>query len=92
VIRVVGPGLFVDGDDDGYYLVLRSLTRPSKNPQDVCFYGPFSTAAQASFMAASARALGLTPHEPEPGPAAPEFEVAREAAVAAAPVQRIPAP
>jgi hypothetical protein len=60
VLRIVGPGFFVDADDDGYYLAVRSGKRFGKRRDaDARFYGPFSTVAEASFLAASACALGL---------------------------------
>ena len=61
VPRVVGPGSFINAKDDGYYLAVRGATPFGEN-RDAAprFYGPFSTVAQASFLAVSAHALGLT--------------------------------
>jgi hypothetical protein len=60
VLRIVGPGSFVDADDDGYYLAVRSGKRFGKiRDAGPRFYGPFSTVAEASFLAVSAYALGL---------------------------------
>jgi hypothetical protein len=60
VVRIVGPGLFVDAEDNGYYVAMRSGERVDgswdANPR---FYGPFPTPAQAHFLAVSAEALGL---------------------------------
>ncbi|MFO1205173.1 MAG: hypothetical protein U1E63_05510 [Burkholderiales bacterium] len=85
VMRVVGPGVFVDAGDDGYYLVLRSVSRRARTRDvDISFFGPFPAPAQAVFLATSARALGLTAPEPE----SPHTDVAsggemtQEAAVA----------
>ena len=83
VMRVVGPGVFVDAGDDGYYLVLRSVSRRARTRDvDISFFGPFPTPALAIFLAASARALGLTGPELEPPHAAPGGEMTQEATVA----------
>lgn len=80
-MRVVGPGVFVDAGDDGYYLVLRSVSRGARmRDVDISFYGPFPTPAQAIFMATSARALGLTGPEPQPQRAEAESEMSLVAA------------
>ncbi len=93
VIRVVSPGLFVDDGDDGYYLVLRSTEQIAGKRDDVCFYGPFSTAAQASFLAASARALGLTGQDSAPRSATEAVTAAAAAtAITAARVRSLHAP
>jgi ABC-type phosphonate transport system ATPase subunit len=60
VLRV-GPGFLINARDDGYYLAVRAGTRLGEHRDTgPRFYGPFSTAAQASFLAVSAHALGLT--------------------------------
>lgn len=91
VIRAVSPDLFVDDGDDGYYLVLRSTGQMAGNRDDVCFYGPFSTAAQASFLAASACALELAGRDSAPRPGATEAGTAA-AAIRAARVRRLNTP
>lgn len=60
-LRVAGHGSFIDAKDGGYYVAMRAGLR-FRNNRDAGprFYGPFSTAAQASFLAVSAHALGLT--------------------------------
>lgn len=89
---MVVPGVFVDASADGYYLALRSASRRAGAGGDLSFYGPFSTAAQVSFMIRSARALGLIGREPEPQPAAAAGKTAQDAAVAAARVPHLGAP
>ena len=58
VLRIVGAGSDYDGN--GYYVAVRPGKRFGKN-RDAAprFYGPFSTVAEASFLAVSAYALGL---------------------------------
>jgi hypothetical protein len=57
----VGPVSFINTRDDGYYLGVRAGTRLGEHrDMDPHFYGPFSTVAQARFLAVSAHALGLT--------------------------------
>ena len=61
VLRVACRGSFIDAKDDGYYVAVRAGLRFGNNRDTgPRFYGPFSTAAQASFLAVSVHALGLT--------------------------------